>query len=162
MKAQAWRLAQQRQQASRARVEAVSDQGTLPGREAASWGADVGPADGAEIRAARMAKAQQMYDNNTDWIDQSIIALYFQSQQQSYMVNKHNRDNPESAVHIDATGEWQEAPIYNEDSDKQTLSDDPPDPHEGLCEYEIERLSRMRQNAAMVASLGIRPMSETQ
>jgi hypothetical protein len=145
---------QQMQQASRARAEAGNGQATVPGREAASWGADVGPADGAKQRAARMAKAQQMYDANTRWIDQSIICLYFQSQQQSYMVNKHNREHPESAVQTDPTGDWQEAPIYNEN--------DPDDPHEGLCEYEIERLSRVRENAAMIASLGIRPMSETQ
>ena len=59
--------------------QAGSDQGTPPGREATSWGEDVGPMDGAEMRANRLAKAQQMYDDNTDWIDEATIALYFQS-----------------------------------------------------------------------------------
>ena len=121
----------------------------------------MGPVDGAEMRANILAKAQQMYDDNADWIDEATIALYFQSQQQSYMVNKHNRENPESAVHIDATGAWQEAPIYNKDSDEEHTSGEVADPHEGLCEYEIERLNRMRENAALAASLGIQPVSET-
>ena len=36
------------------------------------------------MRANILAKAQQMYDDNADWIDEATIALYFQSQQQSY------------------------------------------------------------------------------
>ena len=82
------------------------------------------------------------------------------SQQQSYMVNKYNKENPESAIHIDRTGEWQEAPTYNEDSTKESMPDNPVDPHEGLCKYEIQRLNRVRENASVVASLGIKPMSE--
>ena len=108
-----------------------------------------------------LEQAEEMLSKNAEWIDQSIVAMYFQSQQQSYMVNKHNRENPESAVHIDATGAWQEAPVDNKDSDEENTSDEVADPHEGLCEYEIERLNRMRENAALAASLEIQPVSET-
>ena len=67
-------------------------------------------------------------------------------------MNKHNRENPEPAVHIDATGTWQEAPIYNKDSDEENTSGEVADPHEGLCEYEIERLNRMRENPLAMAA----------
>ena len=40
---------------------------------------------------------------------------------------------------------WREAPIY------ETADDD--DPHEGLCEYEISRRTRICETVDMLASL---------
>ena len=111
-----------------------------------------------------LEQAEEMLSKNAEWIDQSIVAMYFQSQQQSYMVNKHNKQNPETPVNIDEDGAWQEAPICKPQSNEPTLSDgvsDGEDPHEELCEYEIARRTRICQNEAMLASLCIPKLSET-
>ena len=89
--------------------------------------------------------AQQMHAN-AHWMDQSIMAMYYQSQQQSYMVNKFNKENPDNPHNprLDENGQWLEAPPYapSEASD----SEDSDDPH--LCPYEIERHIRIKRNEA--------------
>ena len=113
-----------------------------------------GHAEGSATSACRDAlpsleeQAKEIINDNADWIDQSIVCMYFQSQQQSYMVNRYNRENPDAPVNIDGNGAWQEAPTHKAD-----VSDD--DPHEGLCEYEMARRTRIHENEVMLASLNI-------
>merc|ERR1712025_1392784 len=93
-------------------------------------------------------------------MDQHIVCLYFQSQQQSYMVNRHNRDNPANHVNIDEIGAWQEAPTDDSQNGNDSGDESDEDPHENLCEYEVARRNRIRNNEAMIASLNIRPLSD--
>ena len=87
-------------------------------------------------------------------MDQSIMCLYFQSQQQSYLVNRHNRQHPQDRVEIDDSGQWQDRPVC-QDSDSEGSEEC--DPHNtGLSEYERQRQQRVRRNDAMVDALGLR------
>ena len=149
---------EQQQRAAHVANEVEGGSATVPGREASSWGDGVEPDNGAERAASRLAQAQQMINDHAGWIDQSIVCLYFQSQQQSYMVNKHNRENPHAPVHIDENGAWQEARTHQQTDSTEAgdrCGDESDDPHEGLCEYEIARHNRIRENEAMLASLGL-------
>ena len=154
---------EQQQRSTRVANEAEGGFATVPGREASSWGAGVEPGNRGErvaSAAEQLAQAQQMVDNHAAWMDQSIVCLYFQSQQQSYMVNKHNRENPQATVHIDKDGAWQEAPPCQQtDSTADECSDGDDDPHEDLCEYEIARRTRIGENEAVLSSLGIPTLS---
>ena len=92
--------------------------------------------------------AQALLDEHAYWMDQSIVCLYFQSQQQSYMVNAHNRNNPDSPIVIDKHGQWTEGPQVDEH--------DEADPHESeTSDYERARLSRVEQNNRMLSQLGL-------
>jgi len=48
------------------------------------------------------------------WMSQQIVCFYFQSQQRSYMVNKHNVDNPSAPIVIDSDNE---DPLSSDDDD---------------------------------------------
>ena len=45
-------------------------------------------------------------------------------------------------VVLDENNQWQEAPVYVEESDEE----EPEDPHENLSQYEIERRDRIHSN----------------
>lgn len=152
---------EQQQQSSRVSAEAESGSATLPGREASSWGSNVGSSDSRQRTAELRKQAEQMLHDHARWIDQSIQCHYYQSQQQSYMVNRHNRDNPETPIDIDENGAWQEAPRASaSESHTRSESGSDSDPHEEmLSEYEIARLARIRENQARMAALGVRPVS---
>ena len=62
---------------------------------------------------------------NADWMDQSLMAMYYQSQQQSYMVNKFNKENPDCPVVLDDNGQWLEAAPYGGEANASDDSDDP-------------------------------------
>ena len=67
-------------------------------------------------------EADQLLEEHAAWIDQSIVCFYFQNQQQSYMVNRHNAQNPSSPIVIDKAGQWVENPPTPEDvSDEEAV-----------------------------------------
>ena len=134
----------QRALAERVATEADGGGSTLRGQESTSCGARVGVSNGAQLREERRAQAADMH-RNADWMDQSIICLYYQSQQQSYMVNRYNKANPDTPIVLDESGQWQEAPVYVEEPAGEEADEDP---HEHLSQYEIERRNRIQNNEA--------------
>lgn len=92
------------------------------------------------------AEAADLLDRHASWMDQSIMCLYFQSQQQSYMVNSYNKQNPDSPVVLDEEGHWDE---------HHHGDDDASDPHDDLSEYELARASTIERNNEMLRGLGL-------
>ena len=61
-----------------------------------------------------------------------MCCLYFQNQQQSYMVNRHNAQNPSSPIVIDNARQWVKNLPTPED-----VSNEEADPHDNLSVYEL-------------------------
>ena len=85
-------------------------------------------------------------------MDQSIVCLYFQNQQQSYMVNKHHKENPHGSLLISNNDSW--TAKAGQDSPCE------PDLHENLSEYELSRQARVQRNEEVLRDLGIHRVSD--
>ena len=123
-----------------------------PGRAASSWGAPVEQSreEVSRQRTEDAHEAEKLLEEHAAWIDQSIVCLYFQNQQQSYMVNRHNAQNPSSPIVIDKAGQWVENPPTPED-----VSDEEADPHDNLSAYELERRERIERHDAELRRLDL-------
>ena len=125
-----------------------------------TWGGAVGPSNLRNLRGKFQSQAVGLLQQQQRerYIDQFISCLYFQKQQQSYVVNHHNArtTNPDERVVIDENGQWDEHGCANAttaDSDGSGSDDDHLDGQ--LSDFELRRLDNMRCNAAELQRLNL-------
>ena len=141
------------QQMQQAADEQRSGGDFVAGRPIASRGARIGNnrEQGQRQRDADLQEANDLLRAHGGWMDQCIVCLYFQSQQQSYMVNSYNNSHDDT-VHIDQQGRWAEE--HDANAENRPEEEDPCDPHD-MSEYELERESRIRRHNTVLQDLGL-------
>ena len=128
----------------------------------------------AERREAQAEARRDLREQNLpNFLVQQIVCYYFQRQQRSYFLNTYNRENPSNPIAAeDFDYNENELNVENQNphDDAAPQSDPTEDPGhqeqeaanehaDGLSEYELARLQRIRENQAAIARLGIRPFS---